>query len=84
MRNAGKRREVDRANLRGANLDGANLKLANLTRADIAGASMAKADLSGANFRGVKGLSAAQFATACGDAKTRLPGSLRVAFCTKK
>lgn len=75
-----------RARFERASLVSADGRRANFTRASFAGADVTNmnfdgADLSGADLRGARGLTQAQLDNACGDARTRLPRGMRVAWC---
>jgi uncharacterized protein YjbI with pentapeptide repeats len=65
------------ANLRGAYLIGADLRGADLRTADLIGADLRGADLRGADLTAALFVTQAQLESARGDARTRLPGSLR-------
>jgi hypothetical protein len=66
-----------RADLRGALLIAADLRDTVLDRTDLLGADLRDADLSGADLSAVLFLTQPQLNSARGDARTRLPGSLR-------
>jgi uncharacterized protein YjbI with pentapeptide repeats len=65
------------ANLRGAYLIAANLRQADLRLADVIGADFRDADLRGADLTDALFLTQAQVNAARGDAKTRIPATVR-------
>ena len=67
--------------LDGADLTGVDFSGADLGSSSFEGATISEANLSGADLRGARGLTQAQLDTACGDANTRLPGTLTVNYC---
>lgn len=69
--------DLSGANLRGALLIGADLRGADLRLADVTGADVRGADLSDAHVRECLFLTQSQLDSASGDARTRLPPTLR-------
>jgi len=65
----------------GANLTNASFVGTYLEGADFSGARLDGANFSGAQMRSATGLTQRQLDRACGDAETRLPGSLRIPAC---
>lgn len=65
----------------GANLERATLVGGYFGGADFSGANLTGANISGAEMERARGLTQSQLNAACGDASTRLPGTLRVPAC---
>ncbi len=65
----------------GANLTNASFVGAYLEGSDFSGATLDGANFSGAQMQRSTGLTQRQLDRACGDAETRLPGSLRIPAC---
>ncbi|MFW2341272.1 pentapeptide repeat-containing protein [Brevundimonas sp.] len=65
----------------GANLTNASFVGTFLEGADFSGARLDGANFSGAQMQGATGLTQRQLDRACGDAATRLSGSLRIPAC---
>ncbi|WP_370236067.1 pentapeptide repeat-containing protein [Brevundimonas sp.] len=65
----------------GANLTNASFVGTFLEGADFSGARLDGVNFSGAQMQGATGLTQRQLDRACGDAATRLPGSLRIPAC---
>lgn len=65
----------------GANLTNANFVGTYLEGADFSGARLDGVNFSGAQMQRATGLTQRQLDRACGDAETRLPGSLRIPAC---
>jgi uncharacterized protein YjbI with pentapeptide repeats len=72
-----RRARLGAADLRGAWLMGADLRDADLRLADLIGADLREADLRGADLGGALFLAQAQVDAARGDARTRLPETVR-------
>ena len=64
-----------------ATLNGARLTGGRFGGADFDGASMNRTDIRSTDLSGARGLTQAQVSRACGDANTRLPGSLTTRVC---
>lgn len=71
----------DGANLRGATFNGALLSGSSFSQSDLSGASFQDARLAGADFSSAINTAQANFAGACGDTLTRLPGGLSLPRC---
>ena len=65
----------------GANLTNASFVGTFLEGANFSGANLTGTNFSGAQMQGATGLTQRQLDQACGDAETRLPGSLRIPAC---
>lgn len=71
----------DNANLTGAQFQSGQFQNAKFGGAIFIDAKLDNANFSGANMSTVQGLKQAQLDVACGDEKTRLPGTLSLPYC---